>query len=87
MMGMTAFRRISREFAYLAVVHGGDRRATARRQGKSAAFGWAQMVGWTEVFCHHVTPPCWRFQPKHQAFQHAQRHRHSGAPGKVREPT
>src|SRR6267154_2964218 len=87
MIGMTAFRMRSYEFARLAVRHGGNWSTTARRQGKSAAFGRAQVVGRIGVFCHLVAPPCWRFQAKRQAFQHAQRHRHSGALGNLREPT
>jgi hypothetical protein len=87
MIGMMAFRMQSYEFARLAARYDGSLSTTARRQGKSAAFGWAQVVGRIELFCHLVARPCRRFQAKHQVFQHAQRHRHSGAPGNLREPT
>jgi hypothetical protein len=30
------------------------------RQDKGAAIGRPQVVGWIELFCHHVPPPCWR---------------------------
>src|SRR5260221_13019126 len=56
MIGMTAFRAISHEFACLAVRHDGSGNTTARRQGKSAAFGRAQVVGRIGVFCHLVAP-------------------------------
>lgn len=50
MMGMTAFRRMSHDFARLAVRHVRGGEPTNGRQGKSAAFGRAQVVGWIEVF-------------------------------------
>jgi hypothetical protein len=87
MMGMTASRRMSHDFARLAVrlVRGGE--PTNGRQGKSAAFGRAQVVGWAEVFCHHVAPPCWRLRPKHQAFQQTLRHRRFDVSGNNYERT
>ena len=51
------------------------------RQDKSAAVGRAHMVGWIELFCHHIPPPCWRFRRKRQYFQEAQRHHRRAAPG------
>jgi hypothetical protein len=83
----TVFRRLSREFACFTWRHGAGECTTARRQGKSAAFGRAQVVGRIELFCHLTAPPCRRFRAKDQAFQQAQRHRHSGAPGNVGEHT
>jgi hypothetical protein len=87
MMESTAFRILSNHFARLAVRHGGGGRATKGRQGKSAAFGRAQVVGWIELFCHHVAPACWRFLGKRQRFQQSLRHRHSDASGNSHERT
>jgi hypothetical protein len=87
MMGMTAFRRMSRDFARLAVRHVRGGEPTNGRQGKSAAFGRAHVVGRIEVFWHHVTPPCWRLRPKHQAFQQTLRHRRSDVSGNNYEQT
>jgi hypothetical protein len=52
MIGMTAFRRLSHDFAGLAVRHGGGGTSTALRQDKSAAFGRAHVVGGIDVFAH-----------------------------------
>jgi hypothetical protein len=49
MMGMTAFRMMSNDFARLAVRHVRGGEPTNRRQDKSAAFGRAHVVGWTIV--------------------------------------
>ena len=49
MMGMTALRTVSDDFARLAVRHGGGVEPTDGWQDKSAAFGRAHMVGWAGV--------------------------------------
>jgi hypothetical protein len=87
MTGLGMVRTISHVGVRLAVRHGGGGQPTARWQGKSAAFGRAHVVGRIEVFGHHVAPPCWRFRPKHQAFQQALRHRGSDASGSNYERT
>jgi len=45
------------------------------RQGKSAAFGRAQVVGRIEDFDHIQYAPCWRFRRNCQRFQCSERHR------------
>jgi hypothetical protein len=49
MMGMTAFRMMSNDFARLAVRHVRRSEPTNGRQDKSAAFGRAHVVGWAIV--------------------------------------
>jgi hypothetical protein len=63
MMGMTAFRTVSDDFARLAVRHGGGVEPTDGWQDKSAAFGRAHMVGWAGVS---------RLSPFHPAVASAQ---------------
>jgi hypothetical protein len=47
------------------------------RQDKSAAFGWAQAVGWGGFFDTSAIRACWRFCRKGQRFQCSERrHRH-----------
>jgi hypothetical protein len=48
---------------------------TTGRQGKSAASGRAQVVGWVQSFGHPDTPAGWRFTSKHEEFQHLDRRR------------
>jgi hypothetical protein len=45
------------------------------RQGKSAASGRAQVVGWVEPFGRSDTQAGWRFTWKHREFQRPARHR------------
>lgn len=45
------------------------------RQGKSAAFGWAQVVGRVDVFRHFHAPADRRFPSKGERFQRSKRHR------------
>jgi hypothetical protein len=48
---------------------------TIGRQGKSAASGRAQVVGWVEIFWHSDTQAGWRFISKLERFQRLDRHR------------
>jgi hypothetical protein len=48
---------------------------TTGRQGKSAASGRAQVVGWVETFWHSNIQAGWRFISKLERFQHLDRHR------------
>lgn len=50
---------------------------TSGRQDKSTAFGRAHTVGWIDVICWHIAPPCWRLRREHQRFQRTQRRRRS----------
>ena len=45
------------------------------RQGKSAAFGRAHVVGWISCFRHLATNKCWRLRQIAEQFQFASRHR------------
>jgi hypothetical protein len=47
---------------------------TTGRQGKSAASGRAQVVGWGKNFGHSDTSAGWRFTLKHERFQRFKRH-------------
>jgi hypothetical protein len=51
------------------------RNPTNGRQGKSAASGQAQVVGWVETFVRSNAPAGWRFTAKHERIQRLQRHR------------
>jgi hypothetical protein len=51
------------------------RNPTTGRQGKSAACGRAQMVGWVEPFGPSDTQAGWRFTGKQEAFQRLDRRR------------
>ena len=46
------------------------------RQGKSAAFGRAHVVGWISCFCRLATNLRWRFYHFPQRFQLSRRHRY-----------
>ena len=50
------------------------RNPTIGRQGKSAASGRAQVVGWVESFRRSDTQRGWRFTAKHERFQGPKRH-------------
>jgi hypothetical protein len=58
-----------------------QRNPTNGRQGKSAACGSAQVVGWVETFRHSDTPAGWRLTAKHEEFQRPDRHRTLLQPG------
>ena len=45
------------------------------RQGKSAAFGRAHVVGWISCFRHLAANKCWRLRQIAERFQFAPRHR------------
>ena len=51
------------------------RNPTTGRQGKSAASGRAQVVGWVKTFGHSNAQAGWRFTWKREGFQRLQRHR------------
>lgn len=53
----------------------GQKHPVHGRQGKSAASGRAQVVGWVENFSRSRTHPGWRFIWKHQQFQCPDRRR------------
>jgi hypothetical protein len=61
--------------ARLCVGGGMLRSPTNGRQGKSAASGRAQVVGWVEYFGHSETPTRWRSIPKDEQFQRLDRRR------------
>ncbi len=48
---------------------------TNGRQGKSAASGRAQVVGWVETFGHSRYQAGWRFTWKHEGLQRLDRRR------------
>jgi hypothetical protein len=49
--------------------------ASHGRQGKSAAFGRAHVVGSISCFRHLATNKCWRLRQIAERFQFTQRHR------------
>jgi len=51
------------------------RNPTIGRQGKSAASGRAQVVGWVGSFGHSDTQRGWRFTAKLERIQRLKRHR------------
>jgi len=65
----------------LSVGLGVQENTTNGRQGKSAAFGRAHVVGFVKYFWHSESWPCWRPVEKHQRFQRSQRRRPFLAPG------
>jgi hypothetical protein len=65
-------RRTSREVASKHPTNGQD---------KNAAVGRSYEVSRIEVICRHVARSCWRFRPKRQSFQQAQRRRPSPCDG------
>jgi len=67
--------------AFLGVDQGVPGNTTNRRQGKSAAFGRAHVVGFVEHFRHFKNRSCWRFARNTQRFQRSQRRRPFLAPG------
>ena len=71
MMGMTAFRRMSHDFARLAVRHVRGGEPTNGRQDKSAAFGSAHVVGWKGVSAHFRTHPAGASAQKKHLFNDA----------------
>ena len=54
---------------------GGQADTDHRRQGKSAAFGPAHVVGFIEHFRGYINSPCWRFARILQSFQCPERRR------------
>jgi hypothetical protein len=79
MIGFSVFRTVSQSGVCLAGRHGGGGEPTNGWQEKSAASGWAQMVGRMKQFCRPVASSCWRFQSRCQSIQRSDRHRHSDA--------
>ena len=75
MMFVASLRGLSRIGAGLMVRHDQTNRPTNGRQGKSAAFGRAHVVGFVEYFRHFKNWPCWRPARNTQQFQYQERHR------------
>ena len=59
----------------LSVGQGAQGNTTNGRQGKSAAFGLAHVVGFVEHFRHFTNWLCWRSARNIQQFQCQERHR------------
>ena len=59
----------------LSVGLGVQGNTTNGRQGKSAAFGRAHVVGFVEHFRHFKNWPCWRSARNIQQYQYKERHR------------
>jgi hypothetical protein len=58
-----------------SVVGIGQRHAIHGRQGKSAASGRAQVVGWVGCFRYADVATGWRFKSKGERFQRSERRR------------
>jgi hypothetical protein len=59
----------------LRVGQGVQGNTTNGRQGKSAAFGRAHVVGFVEYFKHFKNQPCWRSSRNVPRFQYQERRR------------
>jgi hypothetical protein len=81
MTGLGMVRMISHVGVRLMVRQGGGGPSTDGWQDKNAAVGRSYEVSRIEVICRHVARPCWRFRPKRQSFQQAQRRRRSPCDG------
>ncbi len=66
--------------AGLGVGEGKQRSPTNGRQGKSAASGRAQVVGWVEYLRPSGTSSGWRFTAKPERFQRPDRQRTRAQP-------
>jgi hypothetical protein len=75
MSGNVLQRGLSGHIADLGVEQGVQGKTNHGRQGKSAAAGRTQVVGWAAHFGYDLRAPCCRFAPNSQRFQYPERHR------------
>lgn len=74
MIGIARHRSLSWTAACSVVGQGVEEKTSHGRQGKSAAFGRAHVVGWISCFWHLATSKCWRLRHIAEQFQFASRH-------------
>ena len=75
MIEIALHRSLSWTAACSVVGQGVDEKTSHRRQGKSAAFGRAHVVGWISCFRHLAANKCWRLRQIAERFQFTPRHR------------
>jgi len=75
MSGMAVDRSVAGRSVELRAVRTVRRNTIHGRQGKSAASGWAHVVGRVAYFRHRGVSACWRLHAKVQGIQCPERRR------------